>query len=542
MADKLQASVDVTRLLNIPTSIIKAELEGLYGTNVLEDMYEVIRLYNVYEHGAPYSQEGQLDYTPADLRYKTTRSLLDKEVRFLFSKSPDFYVDIDLSGNKEEREAAKDAGTIYQTLIDNVLEENGFKNALLKAAKDCFISKRVALMFNINEDSGIQVSFLPSLEFVYDVDPNNSNILTKIVAFYGLNNEKAKVNQRIYKKKYWMQNGLCYYSENVYNGMGQLVEEIQPDTQTRFTFIPAWVIVNDGLTGDLIGVSEISQLEDYESWYSRLSAADMDAERKGMNPIRYTVDASPESTKGLSISAGAFWDLSSDQNRASDTYAQVGVLDSPMSYSSALGTTLDRIKNTMYEQCAVPNVSPEALKGVVSSGKTLKAIYWDLIVRCDEKMLAWRPALQFLGKCIIEGVRLYPKAGQFYIDEALPDAGYTIRVDNQYSLPEDEQEEKQTDLAEVTAQTMSRKSYMKKWRNLTDDEVEEELRQIALERQILEDSYTGDTGVDFGEEDSTGAEGEEGDFGDDDIEDTELPSDVSVEKALKELEGLLNGV
>ena len=129
------------------------------------------------------------------------------------------------------------------------------------------------------------------------------------------------------------------------------------------------------------------------------------------------------------------------------------------------------------------------LKGVVSSGKTLKAIYWDLIVRCDEKMLAWRPALQFLGRCIIEGVRLYPKAGQFYIDEALPDVGYTIRVDNQYSLPEDEQEEKQTDLAEVTAQTMSRKSYMKKWRNLTDDEAEEELRQIALERQILEDSF-----------------------------------------------------
>lgn len=481
---------EVSRILNIPSSLIQGELEGLYGANVLADMYETIQLYNVYEHGAPYIQDKNLDYTPADLRYKTTRSLLDKEVRFLFSKSPDFYVDVDLGDNKEEREAAKDAGTIYQTLIDNVLEENGFKNALLKAAKDCFISKRVALMFNINEDSGIQVSFLPSLEFVYDVDPNNANILTKIVAFYGLNNEKSKVDQRIYKKKYWMQNGLCHYSENVYNGMGQLVEEIQPDTQTRFTFIPAWVIVNDGLTGDLIGVSEIAQLQDYESWYSRLAAADMDAERKGMNPIRYTVDASPESTKGLSISAGAFWDLSTDQNQATERTAQVGVLDSPMSYSTPLGITLDRIKNTMYEQCAVPNVSPEALKGVVSSGKTLKAIYWDLIVRCDEKMLAWRPALQFLGKCIVEGVRLYPKAGQFYIDEELPDVGYTIRVDNQYSLPEDEQEEKQTDLAEVTAQTMSRKSYMKKWRNLTDDEAEEELRQIAIERQILEDAFT----------------------------------------------------
>ena len=45
------------------------------------------------------------------------------------------------------------------------------------------------------------------------------------------------------------------------------------------------------------------------------------------------------------------------------------------------------------------------------------------------------------------------------------------------------------DLAEVNSQTMSRKSYMKKWRELTDDEVNEELEQIALERQMLEDSF-----------------------------------------------------
>lgn len=474
---------------NVPSSIIRTELGGLYGENVLRDMYEVIQLYDVYEHGASYVQEGQLDYTPADLRYKTTRALLDKEVRFLFSKSPDFYVDPEMGTDKASRQTAKDAASVYQRLIDSVLKENNFNNSLLKAAKDCFIGKRVAMMFNINEDSGIQVSFLPSLEFIYDVDPNNANLLTKLVAFYGLNDAKAKSEQRLYKKKYWLENGLCWYSEEVYNGLGELVETLQEATVTRFPYIPAWVIINDGLTGDLVGVSEIEQLQDYESWYSRLAAADMDAERKGMNPIRYTVDASPESTKDLSISAGAFWDLSTDQNQAQERTAQVGVLDSPMNYSTALGTTLDRIKNTMYEQCAVPNVSPEAMKGVVSSGKTLKAIYWDLIVRCDEKMVAWRPALEFLAQCIIEGVKLYPGAAKFYLNESLPELEYSIRVDNQYSLPEDEQEEKQIDLAEVTAQTMSRKTYMKKWRNLDEDEAEEELRQIAKERQILEDSF-----------------------------------------------------
>ena len=36
---------------------------------------------------------------------------------------------------------------------------------------------------------------------------------------------------------------------------------------------------------------------------------------------------------------------------------------------------------------------------------------------------------------------------------------------------------------------MSKKSYMKKWRGLNDAEVEEELRQIAIERQMIEDSF-----------------------------------------------------
>lgn len=61
------------------------------------------------------------------------------------------------------------------------------------------------------------------------------------------------------------------------------------------------------------------------------------------------------------------------------------MLKSDTTYTGALGTTLDRLKQAMYDQLAVPNVSPDAMQGVVTSGKTLKAIYWDLIVRCDEK-------------------------------------------------------------------------------------------------------------------------------------------------------------
>ena len=477
-------------MLGLPSSLVTQELEGLYGARVLQDMGEIIRYYEIYDKGASFIPDSNnKDYKPADLRYKTIRGLIDKEARFLFSKSPDVWIDVPYGDTKESRIEAKMASTVYQTLVDNVFEENRVKSKLFKAAKDCFIGKRIAVFLNFNPVTGIQLSFIPSLEFVYDVEPSDTDKLSKIVVFYGMNDEKAQSDQRIYKKKYWMENGFCHYSEAIYDGLGRPIEVVAEDEKTRLTFIPAWVIVNDGLTGDLIGVSEVQLLEDYEAWYSRLASADIDSERTGMSPIRYTIDASTGSTSDLSVSPGAFWDIASDQNSGTDRSAQVGVLETNMSYSAALSSTLDRVKAAMYEQTAVPNVSPEAMKGVVTSGKTLQAIYWDLIVRCDEKMLVWRPVLIEVVKAIIEGCRLYPEVFRLYLDDTLPDIEYSVRVENQYPIPEDEAEEKASDMVEVSNQVMSRKSYLKKWRNLTEDEADEELKQIALEKSLFEESY-----------------------------------------------------
>ena len=199
MAEK-QAQVTRQYALGIPPSIIKDELSGLYGQNVLADMYNTIQLYQIYDWGAEFVTDTTKDYVPADLRWKSIKAIINKEARFLFSKTPDVWVDVSLGDDAQSKERAKEAASVYQDLVDMVLLQNDFRQALVKAAKDCFISKRVALFFNINVDSGIQISFLPSLEFVYDVDPNNANIITKIVAFYGQNDAKAKSEQRIYKK------------------------------------------------------------------------------------------------------------------------------------------------------------------------------------------------------------------------------------------------------------------------------------------------------------------------------------------------------
>ena len=134
----------------------------------------------------------------------------------------------------------------------------------------------------------------------------------------------------------------------------------------------------------------------------------------------------------------------------------------------------------------MPNVTE--LQASLVSGKALKAIYWPLIIRCQEKMKMWGPQLRTLVNIIIQGAMVYPNCVEKYINDTITPVDYEITVVHNTPLPEDEIEEKNMDLAEVESKVMSRKSYMKKWRNLTDDEVDEELEQIAKERQLIEDS------------------------------------------------------
>lgn len=474
--------------MGVPKNLISEELEGIYGTSVLAEISEIIEYYNIYDKGAAFIVEGTNgDYEAANLEYKLIRNLIDKEARFLFSKTPDITVKALLDTTSEaQKEQTKKQESQLQTLVDKVLKKNGFSSNLLKAAKDCFIGKRVAIVVNFNEASGIQLSFIPSLEFVYDVDPQDASKVIKFIAFYMTKDDKVKANQRIYKKRYWLDDGFCWFNENIYDGNGVLVEEQTPDTKTLLTSIPVAIVINDGLSGDLLGESEVKQLENYESWYAKLANSDIDAERKSMNPTRYTIDMSPKTTQNLSTAAGAYWDLSSDPTVETGS-GQVGILEPSMTYSGVLASTLNRIKTTMYEQVDVPDLTSDKLQGIVTSGKTIKALYYPLIVRCDEKMLAWGPAIETAINSVIEGAKVYPDISKLYVDE-VPDIDYEIEVINQYPLPEDEAEEKQIDMSEVGNQVMSRKAYIMKWRGLTSEEADEELKQMMAEKQALDES------------------------------------------------------
>lgn len=474
----------LTAFNRIPYALINAEVSSA-TKDTLDELTQICKYYKVYKKGASFNVEGTNgDYVPAKLNYKMAASLINKEARFLFAEPPDITVEPKGDVGKITDEA-KNALTAMNDLVKTILDKNNFEEALIKAAKDCFIGKRVAGLVNFNEEDGVTITFLPSTQFIYDTKVGNPNIITKFVCFIIVKDSITLSEKRIFKKKFEFIDDVVYLEEILYDGAGKELEVVTEYQETLMPMIPVSIFINDCLSGEDKGESEIEILQDEESWYSKLSNADIDAQRKSMNPTKYTVDMETNSTKNLSTAAGAFWDLGSDQN-LDNSHPQVGLLEPSMNYSASLDTTLKRVKKSAYSQVDMPDI--EEVQATITSGKALKAIYWPLIVRCKEKMKMWGPQLRNMVDIIIQGAMVYPNCIKKYTDDVINPIAYEVSIVGNLPIPEDEIEEKNMDLAEVESKTMSRKAYMKKWRGLTDDEVQEELEQIALERQMLEES------------------------------------------------------
>lgn len=516
----------LTAFNRIPYALINAEVSGA-AKDTLDELTQICKYYKVYKKGASFTVEGTNgDYVPAKLNYKMAASLINKEARFLFAEPPDITVEPKGDVGKITDDA-KNALTIMNDLVKTVLDKNNFEEALIKAAKDCFIGKRVAGLVNFNEEDGVTITFLPSTQFIYDTKVGNPNIITKFVCFIIVKDSITLSEKRIFKKKFELVDDVVYLEEVLYDGAGKELEVVTEYQETLMPMIPVSIFINDGLSGEDKGESEIEILQDDESWYSKLSNADIDAQRKSMNPTKYTVDMESNSTKSLSTAAGAFWDLGSDQN-LDNAHPQVGLLEPSMNYSASLDTTLKRVKKSAYNQVDMPDI--EEVQATITSGKALKAIYWPLIVRCKEKMKMWGPQLRNMVDIILQGAMVYPNCIEKYTNDVISPVAYEVSIVGNLPIPEDEIEEKNMDLSEVESKTMSRKAYMKKWRGLTDDEVQEELEQIALERQMLEESsfVPAEDMLPYGEEVE---EGDEDNYveGEDDV-DLNSPDGISEEE------------
>lgn len=426
--------------------LISTELSGLYGQKVLEDMGHIISLYDFYDgRGQNWPTATDLDYQPTKLITNMCKKLIGRESRFMFGRTPEIRI-------RTQTDEALDDCTIA---VNRVLSDNAFSERLLKGLRDCLIGKRVALKLSGGIDQPIGVQIRPSLEFVYEPMEDDADTLKKIIFFYRTNDCIKAADQRIWKQKYEMSGSRCFVTEGLYDGNGNLVEGGEC-INTGLDFIPCRVIINDGLTGDLCGQSDVEEIMDSQMAYNRMKSDDLDALRFNMFPQRVAVDADGSSLENMVIAPGSLIDLMTDPARGDDgRQASLTMLEPRFGYNDRFENTVNRLKQDMHELLGVPNVSPEQLRGLAQSGVAIRALYWELEERCEEKWAVWGPALEWMSRAILRMLSVYG-------DTDYPD-DIKVHIEHLYPIMADEHSERELDLREVESGVRTVDSYRRKW-------------------------------------------------------------------------------
>jgi hypothetical protein len=466
-------------MLLIHKSWIKDELGVLFGNRVVDQITKINRLYDIYDGtGQSWPVAGDLEYTPNRTITNLIKKLIKAEARFMVSRAPEIKL-------VPEQSEDADAAAEIEKWLTGVLNGTSWQRKLIQAARDCFIGKRVAMKISGGRDTPLRIDFRPAQEFVFDTIEDDTSSLRKIIFFYQVDTgaeEYDHEKQRIWRQRYELENGRCYLDEGLFDGNGRPVNIVYEHHDTGLDSIPCRVIINDGLTGDLEGESDVELLLDNQATYNKLNSDDADALRFNMFPMRYVRDATAESVKALVIAPGALADLASDPSQTGRT-AEMGIIESDFNYDGRIENRLNRTKNDMYELLSIPNISLEQLKGLAQSGKGIDAIYRDLIARCEEKWAeGWDDALRWMVEMLIKMARTYGAA-------ALPEIPYNITIDHLYPIPDSDEDERLNDMAEVRHQVRSRSSYIQKWQPGGD--ADGELAQIKQEQALLEDAYAG---------------------------------------------------
>lgn len=463
-------------------TLLKTELQGVYG-DLLAKVNRILRWYAIYDGDQKWQVADGLDYTPTRKITNIIKKLINTKARFMFGREPYFNIKSAVPDAKGSTTNA-DKAQKKEDLLYKILKENKFHTKLLKARKDCSIGGKIAIKLWAQKDQGLKIIFSPAMEFFPQFNLDDVDQLEKVPFVYAINDEPEPENQRIKKQVWEMVNGKCILNEATYNGKCEVVSVEYEDYDTGLDFIPVIIITNGGLTGETEGVSDVEQLWSNQDIYNRLTSDDVDALKFQMFGQDVVTDASEDSLRNIKVAPKALIDLQTDIAQSEQgRQAKMERLESHFSYKDKFEDTVNRIKNDMYDALDVPNVSLEQLKGVMQSGKSMKALYWGLMAACEEDWTEWGPALEQMVNYIFRMVDVY----NLYDARETVKFETTMTIEHTYPIPEDEDDEQKLDIEKVTAQVMSRKEYIKKWQDVVD--VDAELEQIAAEKAMFEDSF-----------------------------------------------------
>ncbi|APM41384.1 phage portal protein [Clostridium kluyveri] len=417
--------------------------------------------------GQSWTVSDNLDYVPAqDIRNKVG-PLLRKQARFMFSVPPDILFKPYDAKDKDECEALRQ-------FVDKILTDNGFWSDTLKAFLDCTVRRRVLLRIEANPEQPINIFYNSINDFTYRTTSSNYKKLQEIILVVQEPDtaDLEQDKQVWYRHTYTLQKITCTHKIEIFTG-GNFDKPISTETiDTKLDKLPAWVILNDAMLGEIHGQSDVTGLRDAQNSYNRKVSDYADALRFNMFGERVIIDADEDSVNNCKVAPGAIIPLKSIDEHTADAKR----LESSFTSAEPAEKFLDRAEKDMYEMLDMPR--QEELKKVPSA-KALKYLYNDLIARCNEKWNTWEPVIKELIRLIIECCSKFNCYREW--DHKWDDLQFNIVFNHNYPIPEDIDDKKDLAMQEVQNNVRSHKSYIKDFSNIedVDGEMDEIIKDIA---------------------------------------------------------------
>ena len=248
----------------------------------VEKYYQYFDGFDVTDLNADYGQtwkikEDSLDYKPTREIRNYIRSLIKKQARFMMGTEPELIFNpiVDKEDDKAENK---------RILFDHILGHAKFWSKCKRALVDATVGKRVLLSVIANPGEPVDVQFYSMPQFSYIVDPKDPSRLLSVDIVYqdertkGMSTEKQLWHHYRYEMKSGSSNsGITTALEDVQttikekdaklieieDNLGNKVQvplKVQESAPTGLSQIPCKVILNEPLTNDVYGTSDVKDL------------------------------------------------------------------------------------------------------------------------------------------------------------------------------------------------------------------------------------------------------------------------------------------
>lgn len=496
------------------------------------DGFDVRDLNSDYGQTWKINEEG-IDYTPTREIRNFIRQLVKKQARFMMGKEPELSFSPIQNGQDEAAENKR-------ILFDFILSKSKFWTKAANALVDATVGKRVLMLLVANENEKIDIQFYSMPQFTYTVDPKNPSRLLAVDIVYqdertkGMQTEaqlwhhfryemrssskESGVAQALedVEEECWLTYALTdgeanqiYMTEDgsttikaslakiveIEDNLGNKVEvplKVLETAPTGLSQIPCRVILNEPLTNDIYGSSDVKELITIADNYNRTVSDMRDALKFKMFEQPVLIDASTASVKGMKIAPNALVDVKSDPassigSGGNSRQAKVATISGSFNFLPAAQYYLDEAKKAMYELMDQP--LPEKVQNA-PSGIAMQFLFYDLMSRCDSKWIEWDSAIEWLVEMLEEVLE------KVNVDLGiLPDniiSSYqtltTLVIDHKYPLPSDEASAKEIAMSEVQANVRSHQSYIEEFS--VKEKADKEWKRV-LEEQAQLDEVSG---------------------------------------------------